>query len=124
MFFLGILLSITFLLGTVLIMYYKQITEGYDDQGRFVILRKVGMSDTEIRKTINSQVLTIFFAPLLAAGLHILFAFHMIALMLSVFAITDRLLLALISLGVFLIFGIFYAAVYMATSRAYYRIVS
>ena len=59
MFFLGILLSITFLLGTVLIMYYKQITEGYDDQGRFEILRKVGMSDTEIRKTINSQVLTV-----------------------------------------------------------------
>ena len=124
MFFLGILLSITFLLGTVLIMYYKQITEGYDDQGRFEILRKVGMSDTEIRKTINSQVLTVFFAPLLAAGLHILFAFHMIALMLSVFAITNTMLLALISLGVFLVFGVFYAAVYMATSRAYYRIVS
>lgn len=124
MFFLGILLSITFLLGTVLIMYYKQITEGYDDQGRFEILRKVGMSDTEIRRTINSQVLTVFFAPLLAAGLHVLFAFHMLALMLSVFAITDTLLLALISLGVFLLFAIFYAAVYMATSRAYYRIVA
>lgn len=124
MFFLGILLSITFLLGTVLIMYYKQITEGYDDQGRFEILRKVGMSDTEIRKTINSQVLTVFFAPLLAAGMHVLFAFHMIALMLSVFAITNTMLLALISLGVFLVFGVFYAAVYMATSRAYYRIVS
>lgn len=124
MLFLGILLSITFLLGTVLIMYYKQITEGYDDQGRFEILRKVGMSDLEIRRTINSQVLTVFFAPLIIAGCHILFAFHMIALMLSVFGIMDAGLLAMITLGVFLVFGLFYAAVYLFTSKAYYRIVA
>lgn len=122
-FFLGILLSITFLFATVLIMYYKQITEGYEDQDRFEILKKVGMTDREIKKSINSQVLTVFFAPLLLAGLHITFAFHMISLMLSVFAITNTTLLILLTIGGFLVFAVFYIVIYMATSKVYYRLV-
>lgn len=123
-FFLGILLSLTFLLATVLIMYYKQITEGYDDKDRFEILRKVGMSDQEIRKSINSQVLTVFFTPLIMAGAHIAFAFHMISLMLMVFAITNRALLIGITAGAYLLFAVFYILVYLATSKVYYRLVS
>ena len=123
-FFLGILLSLTFLLAAVLIMYYKQITEGYDDKDRFAILRKVGMSDQEIRKSINSQVLTVFFAPLLLAGVHIAFAFHMISLMLTVFAITNTGLLMKVTAGAYCLFAIFYIFVYLATSKVYYRLVS
>ena len=123
-FFLGILLSLTFLLATVLVMYYKQITEGYDDKDRFEILRKVGMSDQEIRKSINSQVLTVFFAPLVLAGIHIAFAFHMISLMLMVFAISNTTLLIQITVGAYLLFAVFYVAVYLATSKVYYRLVS
>lgn len=123
-FFLGILLSITFLLATVLIMYYKQITEGYEDKERFVILQNVGMSEGEIRKSVNSQVLTVFFAPLVMAGVHIAFAFKMIALMLSSFGITNTPLLLATNAVSFLAFAAFYVVVYVGTSRTYYRLVS
>lgn len=124
MFFLGILLSITFLMATVMIMYYKQITEGYEDQSRYEILQKVGMTEGEIRQTINSQVLTVFFAPLLLAGVHILFAFHMISLMLMLFSIANTGLLIKMTGITYLLFAIFYIVVYLFTAKAYYRLVS
>ncbi len=124
LFFLGILLGIVFIIGAVLIMYYKQITEGYEDQDRFDILQKVGMTKKEIRRSINSQVLTVFFLPLLMAGLHVAFAFPLISKLLVLFNLTDTLLLIGITAGSFLLFALFYVVVYRVTSRAYFRIVS
>ena len=124
LFFLGILLSLAFLGATVMIMYYKQITEGYDDKERFHILRDVGMSDREIRRSIRDQVRKVFFIPLLGAGLHIAFAFHIIKLMIKVFGISNTSLLIYTTLASFLLFAAFYIVVYLITSRAYYKIVA
>ncbi len=124
LFFLGVLLGIVFLVGAVLIMYYKQVTEGYEDQKRFEILQKVGMTKREIRKSINSQILTVFFLPLLTAGVHVGFAFPMIYKMLFMFNLTNRPLLIGVTAGCYLIFALFYIVVYRITSRSYYRIVS
>ncbi len=124
LFFLGVLLGIVFIVGAVLIMYYKQITEGYEDQERFRILQKVGMTKKEIQKSINSQVLTVFFLPLLVSGVHICFAFPLIQKMLVLFSLTDLKLLIGITVMCYLIFGIFYVIVYIITSRSYFRIVS
>ena len=124
LFFLGILLGTIFIFGTVLIMYYKQISEGYEDQGRFEILRKVGMRQKEIRQSVNSQVLTVFFLPLVMAGVHIAFAFPLISKMLLLFAITDKKLLLCITGICYVVFAIFYIVVYIVTSRGYYTIVS
>ena len=123
-FFLGSILGLVFILGTVLIVYYKQITEGYEDQARFTILQKVGMTGQEIKKSINSQVLTVFFMPLIAAGIHTAFAFPMVQKLLLLFGITDIRLFLTVNIGCFLVFTVFYVAVYLATSRSYYRIVS
>ena len=124
LFFLGILLSLLFMGAAVIIMYYKQVIEGYDDKERFDIMQKVGMSLSEVKKTINSQVLTVFFIPLLGAGVHMAFAFPIIALMLRVFMISDTLLLAIITVGAFIAFALFYVVSYVITSRAYYRVVA
>lgn len=124
LFFVGILLSIVFLAAATLIIYYKQISEGYEDQARFAILQKVGMTEKDIRKSINSQVLTVFFAPLLFAGLHMTFAFPMVWRMLQLFRMQNMTLIVLVTLGVFLVFGIFYAAIYRMTAGVYYGIVS
>ena len=121
---LGILLSLAFLGATVMIMYYKQITEGYDDKERFRILRDVGMSDREIRRSIRDQVLKVFFVPLLGAGLHVAFAFHIIRLMIRVFGISNSALLIYTTLASFLLFAVFYVIVYLITSKAYYKIVA
>lgn len=122
--FLGVLLGIVFILGAVLIMYYKQISEGYEDQARFDIMQKVGMTRREIRKSINSQVLTVFFLPLAAAGAHITFAFPMISKLMALFSLTNISLLAAVTVGCYLVFTLFYVLVYVFTSRAYYSIVS
>ena len=90
LFFLGILLGVVFILGMVLIIYYKQITEGYEDQDRFQILMKVGMTQKEVRQTINSQVMTVFFLPLVAAGIHTAFAFPMIEKMVHLLAFSEQ----------------------------------
>lgn len=124
LFFLGILLSILFMGAAVIIMYYKQVIEGYDDKERFDIMQKVGMSLGEVKKTINSQVLTVFFIPLLGAGVHMAFAFPIIALMLRVFMISDISLLAIITVGAFIAFALFYIVSYLITSRAYYKVVA
>lgn len=124
MFLLGILLGLVFILAAVLIIYYKQISEGYEDQSRFLIMRKVGMTKKEIRKSINSQILTVFFLPLLAAGIHTAFAFPMIYKMLVIFGLTDMVLFIKVVVGCYLLFTLFYILVYRITSRAYYSIVS
>lgn len=124
LFFLGVLLGIVFLFAAVLIMYYKQVSEGYEDQSRFEIMQKVGMTKKEIKKSINSQVLTVFFLPLLAAGLHLAFAFPLIYKLLTLFALTNQTLLILVTVSCYLVFALFYVLIYRVTSRAYYSIVS
>ncbi len=124
LFFLGILLGIVFVFAAVLIIYYKQISEGYEDQSRFEIMQKVGMNKKEIRKSINSQVLTVFFLPLLMSAMHLGFAFPLMYKILMLFAITDLMLIILITLGCFAVFAFFYIVVYKITSKAYYTIVS
>lgn len=124
LFFLGIFLGLVFLLATVLIIYYKQITEGYEDQSRFLTLRQVGMQQHEIRRTIHSQVLTVFFLPVFAAGVHTAFAFPLLSKLLMLFNMFNRPLLIGVTLGVFLLFGVVYGGVYLLTSRFYYQIVS
>lgn len=124
LFFLGILLSILFMGAAVIIMYYKQVIEGYDDKERFDIMQKVGMSRQEVKKAINSQVLTVFFIPLLGAGVHMAFAFPIIALMLRAFMISNTTILVIITLVAFAAFAVFYVASYLITSRAYYKVVA
>ena len=122
--FIGIFLGALFLMGTVMIIYYKQITEGYEDQDRFQILMKVGMTQKEVRQTINSQVMTVFFLPLVAAGIHTAFAFPMIEKMVHLLAFSDRKFLILVTVCSYLVFALFYIIVYMVTSKQYYKIVS
>lgn len=123
-FFLGIILSIVFLLATVLIIYYKQISEGYEDQSRFEIMQKVGMTRKDIHKSINSQMLTVFLLPFATAVLHTAFAFPMVQKLLALFNLRNTGLM-LVTFGVaVLIFGLFYALVYRITSNAYISIVS
>lgn len=124
LFFLGILFGTVFIAAAVLIMYYKQISEGFEDKAKFTILQKVGMTKDEIRKSINSQVLTVFFAPLAAAGVHMAFAFGIVSRLLTLFGLTDIRLFAIVTLCCFLLFGILYTAVYLITSGSYCRIVS
>ncbi len=124
LFFLGLLLSVVFLFAAVLIIYYRQLSEGYEDQSRFGIMQKVGMTKREIRKSINSQMLTVFLMPLLMAGLHMAFAFPMVRMLLLAFNMNNVRLFASTTLVSFLLFGVFYGIVYKITSNAYYDIVS
>lgn len=124
LFYLGIVLSIVFLFAAVLIIYYKQISEGYEDRSRFEIMQKVGMTKGEIRKSINSQLLTVFFLPPGLAALHLTFAFSIIQKMIALLGITDVPLFASVTAGSFAVFGLFYLIVYRITSNAYYNIVS
>lgn len=124
LFFIGILLCIVFLFAAAMIIYYKQVSEGYEDQDRFEIMQKVGMTRKDIRKSINAQVLTVFFAPLLFAGLHLAFAFPMVWRILQLFSFTNLKLMILITIAAFLIFALFYAMIYKLTARAYYHIVA
>lgn len=124
LFFLGIMLSIVFLFAAVLIIYYKQISEGYEDHGRFEIMQKVGMTKKDIRKSINSQMLTVFFLPLIFAGIHLTFAFPFISKILMLFGMDNIILTGVVNLICFAVFGFFYAIVYKITSNSYYTIVS
>ena len=124
LFVLGLVLSIVFLFAAVLIIYYKQITEGYEDQSRFEIMQKVGMTKRDIRKSINSQMLTVFFLPLVTAGLHLCFAFPIIRLLLRMFNMTNVALFAQTTLICFTVFGFLYLVIYKVTSNAYFSIVS
>ena len=124
LFFLGIVFGGVFILDAVLIMYYKQVSEGYGDRARFDILRKVGMNDREIRRSVNSQVLTVFFAPLIAAGVHMAFAFPILTRLLGLFSMRDTGFLASVTLVCYCVFALIYVLIYALTSRSYYRIVS
>ena len=123
-FFLGILLSLVFLLATVLIIYYKQITEGYEDEGRFEIMQKVGMSRQDIRKSVNSQMLTVFALPLITAVLHLGFAFPMVQKLLMLFNLRNVSLMLTVLAVTVLLFGLLYALIYKLTANAYFSIVS
>lgn len=122
-FFLGIFLGTLFLMATVLIIYYKQISEGYEDAERFKIMQQVGMSRQEVKSSIHSQIMTVFFLPLAMAGVHIAFAFKMITRLLEIFSLYNVKLFALCCIGAFLIFALIYAAIYSLTAKAYYKIV-
>ena len=122
--FLGIMLSAAFLCAAVLSMYYKQITEGYEDQARFDVMRKVGLSLKMIRQSINSQILTVFFLPLIVAGVHLAFAFPMLTKLLTVFGLFNTRLFVTTVLVSYGAFSLLYVLVYLITSRTYYRIVS
>lgn len=124
LFFLGIFLGLLFVMATVLIIYYKQIAEGYDDKERFEIMQKVGMDREEVRCTIRSQVLTVFFLPLLAAVIHIAFAFKVITRLLLIFAMTNVPLFAVCTIVTIIVFAVLYTIVYALTARTYYKIVS
>lgn len=124
LFGLGIILSIVFIFAAVLIIYYKQISEGYEDQSRFEIMQKVGMTKNEIRKSINSQLLTVFFLPLIFAGMHLAFAAPIIKKLLLMFNITNLNFFIVTVVISFAIFSLFYMIVYKITSSAYYKIVS
>ena len=123
MLYLGALLSLVFLFGTVLIMYYKQISEGYEDAARFEILQKVGMTKQEIRRSINSQILTVFAAPLLMAGIHICFAFPLLRRIMLMFGLNNTLLFMIVTAGSFLVFALLYIVMYKTTSHSYYQLV-
>ena len=124
LFYIGIILSIVFTLAAVLIIYYKQLSEGYEDQARFGIMQKVGMTKRDIKKSINSQLLTVFFLPLLFAAMHLAFAFPIIHKLLLLFGL-DKVTLFAATTGVsLLVFAVFYTIVYKLTAGAYYKIVS
>ena len=124
LFFLGIMLSIAFICAAVLIIYYKQLSEGYEDRRRFEIMQNVGMTKKEIRSSINSQLLTVFFLPLIFAGLHLGFAFPFIHKLLMLFNLSNLPLLIGTTSISFGVFALLYAVVFRVTSNAYYNIVS
>ena len=124
LFFIGLFLGSLFMVATVLIIYYKQISEGYDDKERFEILQKVGMSKREVRKTIKSQILIVFFIPVITAIVHISVAFPIVTKILAILNLTNTKLFLIFTGLVILIFGIAYTLVYRWTAKVYYKIVN
>ncbi len=120
--FLGILLGGVFLLGTAIIIYYKQMSEGWEDRGRFQIMRKVGMSRREVKASIHRQILMVFFLPLLVAVLHISVAFPMVKRLLLLFGMANTGLFAICTVAAILAFALVYLVIYIFTARSYYRI--
>ena len=123
LFFLGMFLGLLFLLGTALIIYYKQVSEGYDDARRFSIMQKVGMSHREVKRSIHSQILLVFFLPLLTAVIHLCFAFPMLQKILLIMGLADVSVIFLSTLGCVAVFALAYLAIYAVTARTYYNIV-
>ena len=121
--FIGIFLGIIFLMATVLIIYYKQISEGYDDRERYQIMQKVGMSKKEVRQSIRSQVLLVFFLPLIMAVIHLAFAFKIITRLLSVLNLTNISLFFMYTVGTVAVFAVIYVIIYSITAREYYKII-
>ena len=124
LFFLGMFLGLLFLLGTVLIIYYKQVSEGYEDAKRFSIMQQVGMSHKEVKKSIHSQVRLVFFLPLFTAVLHLIFAFPMLRKILALLNMGNLSLILLSTVGSIVVFTLIYTAIYAVTARTYYKIVS
>lgn len=123
LFFLGLFLGVLFLLGTALIIYYKQVSEGYDDARRFNIMQKVGMSHREVKQSIHSQILLVFFLPLVTAVLHLAFAFPMLQKILLVMGLNNFPLILCSTLGCVGVFAVAYLVIYALTARTYYNIV-
>lgn len=123
-FFIGIFLSIIFMLGTVLVIYYKQISEGYEDRERFVILQKIGLDDLQVKQTIRKQVLTVFFLPLIFSFIHLAFAYHMLSLIVRIIGVFNPSLMLVVTIIVCGVFFLAYIMVFVLTSRSYRRIVS
>ncbi|GAE87843.1 FtsX-like permease family protein [Acetivibrio straminisolvens] len=122
--FLGLFLGFLFNMATVLIIYYKQISEGYEDKERFEIMQKVGLPKKEIKRSISMQILIVFFAPLAVAAIHVAFDFKLMVKLLSLFSLTNNKLTMLCTLGTLLGFAVIYGVVYWLTARTYYKIVS
>ena len=122
--FIGIFLGALFIAATVLIIYYKQLIEGYEDKERFEIMKKVGLSRSEIRSAVSSQILTMFFLPLVVAIVHLIFAFPMVRRILAMLSLTDVMLFMICTVIIVCIFAVCYAVIYAVTARAYYKIVS
>ncbi|MFS9179041.1 FtsX-like permease family protein [Streptococcus australis] len=122
-FFIGIFLSLIFMIGTVIVIYYKQISEGYEDRDRFVILQQVGLDEDEVKRTINRQVRTVFFLPLIFAFIHLAFAYHMIRLILKVLGVINSGQVLIVTLSVCAVFLVTYLIVFWITSRSYRKIV-
>ncbi len=124
LFFIGMLLGAVFLMATALIIYYKQISEGYEDRERFAIMQKVGLSRREVHRSIKSQVLTVFYLPLVMAGIHIAFAFPLLRKVMALMNLTNTGLFLRGCALTYVIFAVIYAAIYALTARSYYKIVS
>lgn len=122
-FFIGIFLGILFIMATVLIIYYKQISEGYDDKERFEIMQKIGMSRQEVKGTIHSQILTVFFLPLAVAGIHVAVAFPLVSELLSLLNLSDGRLHLICTVVCFMVFAVMYSIIYLLTAKTYYKIV-
>ena len=123
-FFIGIFLGVLFIMATVLIIYYKQISEGYDDKQRYEIMQKVGMTHQEIKNSIHSQVLTVFFLPLIVAGIHIVVAFPIINKLLALLNLLNVQLFLTCTVVCYVVFAVMYLLIYLLTARTYYKIVS
>ena len=121
--FIGIFLGILFIMAAVLIIYYKQVSEGYEDHERFLIMQKVGMSHDEVRSSIRKQVSMVFFLPLVMAVIHVMFAFPMISRLLVMFNLTDIRLEFICTCVTVVVFSLVYSLVYMRTAKVYYRLV-
>lgn len=124
LFFIGIFFGILFIMAVALIIYYKQISEGYEDATRYQIMQKVGMSKKEVKNSINFQVLLVFFLPLIMAGIHYAFAFPMVSKLLALFNLTNVSLFMMCSIATICVFALLYASVYYVTSKLYYKIVN
>lgn len=122
--FIGIFVSVLFLMATVLVIYYKQISEGYEDRERFIIMQKVGMSHSEVKRSIRSQVMMIFFLPLAVAALHVLVSFRIIQIIVTMLVMGNTTLFTLCTIITLLIFCVIYGLVFVVTAKSYYRIVS
>ncbi|MGO1580539.1 MAG: hypothetical protein ACTHWZ_03880 [Peptoniphilaceae bacterium] len=123
-FFVGLILSTMFILGTSLVIYYKQLSEGYEDVKRFRIFRRVGMTEKEVKTSINSQVRTVFLLPPIVAGVHMCAVFPVISFMLNILGVLVTKYKIIAFLIVYIVYLLFYLIVYKLTSRVYYRIVS
>ena len=121
--FIGIFLSTLFIMATILIMYYKQITEGYEDKERFEIMQKVGLEQKDVKKAIHSQVLTVFFMPLCVAGIHVCFAYPLIEKLLHLLFVSNAMLFIKVTTLCFVVFALIYILIYLFTSKVYYGIV-
>lgn len=121
--FLGLFIGLMFLMATALIIYFKQVSEGYNDHDRFIILQKVGMDKEQVKSTVNQQILSVFLLPLLVAGVHTIGASNMMRQLLAIFGLGNTTLINLSILITAALFALVYGTVYLLTSRAYYKLV-